>query len=103
MAKQSTSQHDTMERVMHAFKEGELETGSGKAVKSRRQAVAIGLSEAGASDQQSPAENKRASQTKTRDSDQDGKTKAQLYEDAKRKSVPGRSRMSKNELAKAVG
>ncbi len=32
-----------------------------------------------------------------------GRTKAQLYEDAKRQRVPGRSRMSKAELQKAVG
>jgi hypothetical protein len=33
-------------RVMHEFKEGELESGSGDKVKSRKQAIAIGLSEA---------------------------------------------------------
>lgn len=32
-----------------------------------------------------------------------GRTKAQLYEDAKRKGVRGRSSMSKAELQKAVG
>jgi hypothetical protein len=32
-----------------------------------------------------------------------GRTKEQLYEEAKRKNVPGRSSMSKAELAKAVG
>jgi hypothetical protein len=32
-----------------------------------------------------------------------GRTKAQLYEEAKKKKVPGRSSMSKAELAKAVG
>jgi len=32
-----------------------------------------------------------------------GRTKAQLYEDAKRKNVPGRSTMTKAELARAVG
>jgi Family of unknown function (DUF6496) len=36
-----------VDRVMHEFKEGELKSGrSGKKVKSRKQAVAIGLSEA---------------------------------------------------------
>jgi len=33
-------------KVMHEFKEGELKTSSGKKVKSRKQAIAIGLSEA---------------------------------------------------------
>jgi hypothetical protein len=32
-----------------------------------------------------------------------GRTKAQLYEDAKRKNIPGRSSMNKAELEKAVG
>lgn len=33
-------------KVMHEQKEGKLKSGSGKKVKSRKQAVAIGLSEA---------------------------------------------------------
>lgn len=32
-----------------------------------------------------------------------GRTKAQLYEDAKRRGISGRSKMSKEQLAKAVG
>lgn len=32
-----------------------------------------------------------------------GRTKAQLYEDAKRQNVPGRSTMTKAQLQKAVG
>jgi hypothetical protein len=32
-----------------------------------------------------------------------GRTKAQLYEEAKRKRIEGRSKMSKSELEKAVG
>ena len=55
---ESEPQKETVERVMHEFKHGELRSGtSGKKVKSRRQAVAIALSEAGASDQQTPKEN----------------------------------------------
>lgn len=36
-------------KVMHEFKEGKLKSGSGKKVTKRKQAVAIGLSEAGMS------------------------------------------------------
>ena len=36
----------SVEREMKAFKKGELKSGSGKKVTSRKQAVAIGLSEA---------------------------------------------------------
>lgn len=35
-----------MKTVMHEFKEGELESSSGDKVRSRKQAIAIGLSEA---------------------------------------------------------
>lgn len=113
MAKQSKSQKETVERVMHEFKHGELETGTGKKVRTPKQAIAIGLSEAGASNQQSPAENQRREQetkgkerrgqTARQQKEGGGSTRASLYEEAKRKNVAGRSKMSKDELAKAVG
>ncbi len=37
---------DKVEKVMHEFKEGTLKSSSGTKVKSRKQAIAIGLSEA---------------------------------------------------------
>ena len=45
----SPKQKRKVKRVMHEFKEGELKAGRGKrgAVKSRRQAVAIAMSESG--------------------------------------------------------
>ena len=48
MAHQSQAQSKTVERVMHEFKHGGLKS-AGKTVRSQRQAIAIGLSEAGAS------------------------------------------------------
>jgi hypothetical protein len=42
----STSGKTKVHEVMKEFKEGGLKSGSGKKVKSRRQAVAIGLCEA---------------------------------------------------------
>jgi hypothetical protein len=41
-----------MEKTMHEFKQGKLHSGSkhGPKVKSRKQAIAIGMSEAGTSD-----------------------------------------------------
>jgi hypothetical protein len=112
MAKQSKRQKETVERVMHEFKHGELETPAGDKVTDPKQAVAIGLSEAGASNQASPAENKRnAARTRREEADgntgraraKDEPTRAELYERAKKQDVPGRSKMSKAELAKAVG
>jgi hypothetical protein len=47
MPKYSKKAQESVEEVMHEFKEGKLKSGrSGKKVKSRKQAVAIGLSEA---------------------------------------------------------
>ena len=62
MPKPSPRQRKTMGRVMHEFKHGELKSGpGGKAgkVRSRRQAIAIALKEAGASKYESESENKR--------------------------------------------
>jgi hypothetical protein len=44
--KYSPSSHKNVEREMHQYKKGTLKSGSGRKVKSRKQAIAIGLSEA---------------------------------------------------------
>ncbi|MDB5593854.1 MAG: hypothetical protein JWM36_815 [Hyphomicrobiales bacterium] len=68
MARQSKAQKETVSRVMHEFKHGELESSTGKPVRSKRQAVAIALHEGGASKEESPASNRRAlSHTKARE------------------------------------
>jgi hypothetical protein len=47
MAKYGKASQDSVHRSMHKMKEGKLKSGqSGKKVKSRKQAIAIGLSEA---------------------------------------------------------
>ncbi|WP_256014377.1 DUF6496 domain-containing protein [Desertivirga xinjiangensis] len=46
MAKYSKKAGEKVEQAMHEMKEGKLETGTGKKVTSKKQAVAIGLSEA---------------------------------------------------------
>lgn len=46
VAKYSKKAGDKVEEVMHEKKQGTLKTGSGKKVTSRKQAIAIGLSEA---------------------------------------------------------
>jgi hypothetical protein len=126
-SKESKGQKQTVERVMHEFKHGELASSSGRKVKSRKQAVAIALSEAGASNRNTPEENKHnlartkrrerkgetaqaqdegrgAKAKSSRSSGRGGeKTRAELYAEAKRKKVAGRSKMSKDELARAVG
>lgn len=46
MAKYSEKAQEKVEKAMHEMKEGKLKSGSGKKVTSKKQAVAIGLSEA---------------------------------------------------------
>ena len=105
MARQSKPQRDTIGRVMHEFKEGDLETSRGKPVKSQRQAVAIALHEAGASRNESPARNRRnLARTKAgeRAGGGKGQTREALYAEAARRGIKGRSRMDKAALARAL-
>ena len=108
---QTKAQKETVERVMHEFKHGELETSRGKKVKNPKQAIAIGLHEAGASKYESNEKNREnLKRTKARErrgaTEQDRSerepTRAQLYEQAKRRDIPGRSKMSKGELERAL-
>jgi len=46
MAKYSKKAGEKVEETMHELKEGTLKSGSGKKVTSKKQAIAIGLSEA---------------------------------------------------------
>lgn len=46
MAKYSKKASEKVKETMHEMKEGTLKTGSGKKVISKKQAIAIGLSEA---------------------------------------------------------
>lgn len=125
MAKQGAEQKTTVGRVMHEWKHGELESSRGGKVKSRRQAVAIALSEAGASNQQSRGQNRRqysrakAKERQGQTAQQrkegrpaakrgstarrgDGPTRAQLYQMAAKRKIPGRSTMSKAQLERAL-
>ena len=112
---QSKAQKETVERVMHEFKHGELETSRGKKVKNPKQAIAIGLHEAGASKYESKEKNREnLKRTKARerhgvtekDRSEHGNsrepTRAQLYEEAKRRDISGRSKMNKHELERAL-
>ncbi|HEY1933514.1 MAG TPA: DUF6496 domain-containing protein [Acetobacteraceae bacterium] len=126
MAKESRGQRKTVGRVMHEWKHGELESSRGGKVKSRRQAVAVAMSEAGSSNQQSRGEN-RHSRARTKAKERRGqtaqqqkegrgamrrrttsrarsgeRTRAELYQEAKRRKVPGRSRMNKAQLQRAL-
>jgi hypothetical protein len=100
---------------MHEFKHGELETRGGRKVKNPKQAIAIALSEAGASNEKSPEQNTRNSK-RTKDKERKGQTAEQekegkdamqhnrieLYEEAKKRNIPGRSKMNKQQLEQAL-
>ena len=118
MTKQSKAQKETVERVMHEFKHGELRIRGGRKVKNPKQAIAIALHEAGASNQESPQKNRenlRKTKAKERRGEtgqaqaegkgrarNGGKSRAELYEEAKRRDLPGRSKMSKADLERAL-
>jgi hypothetical protein len=124
--RQTPAQRETVERVMHEFKHHELKTAAGKrTVKNPKQAIAIALHEAGASKYESPQENKR-NLRRTKEKEHRGetsrdeaegrrsrgrsarsnsaneKTKAELYEEAKKRDIPGRSKMNKQQLENAL-
>ena len=81
---------------MHAFKHGEL-VSAGRKVRDQRQAIAIGLSEAGASRDAAP-------QRREADPRVDGgQTRAELLKRAAERGIRGRSRMTKVALRRALG
>ena len=91
MAKDTPAQRRTVGRVMHEFKHGELKSGpGGKAgkVKSRRQAVAIALKEAGESKYESPRENER-NYRRTKQKEGAGRTGQQEREGKRRIGARG--------------
>ena len=115
-SRQSPGQKETVERVMHEFKHGELRIrGNGPKVKNPKQAIAIALHEAGASRDESPKKN-RENLRRTKAKEREGETaqaqaegkggqrrpKAELYVEAKRRDIPGRSKMDKAELERAL-
>jgi hypothetical protein len=97
MAKATPRQRRTEGRVMHEFKHGELKSGpGGKAgkVKNRKQAIAIALSEAGASKYDSKRKNRRNLATTARKeargetSQQEREGKGHIGAKDKRESTP---------------
>jgi uncharacterized protein DUF6496 len=122
VAKQGPKQREIVGRVMHEFKHGDLESSSGRKVKNPRQAIAIALHEAGASRNETPARNRRnLARTEEKErraqagragggkkasaarSGGAGQTRAALYDEATKRGIPGRSRMTKEQLATALG
>jgi hypothetical protein len=72
MAKYGKKASDKVEEEMHELKRGRLKSGSGKKVTSRKQAIAIGLSEARREGGKVPS--KKSSSTKSSSSKSRSKT-----------------------------
>ena len=105
MAKETPAQQKTVERVMHEFKHHELKGPDGRTITDRRQAIAVGLSEAGASNQNTPAQNRHnLAHTKAQEAKGEGgsTSRADLYAEARRRDIPNRSKMSKAQLERAL-
>jgi hypothetical protein len=100
MPKESMAQRKTSGRVMHEFAHGELKSGpagKGGKVKSRKQAIAIALHEAGASKYDSKRKN-RSNLAKTKRKEATGRTAQQETEGKSRVGARG-----KRESSRAVG
>ena len=95
--KTTPGQRKTTGRVMHEFVHGELKSGRGGKVKSRKQAIAIALHEAGASKYDTPAQRTRA-YTKTKDKEARGETYQQETEGKSHVGARG-----KQESSRAMG
>lgn len=82
MPRETTAQRKTTGRVMHEFAHGELKSGAGGKggkVKSRKQAIAIALHEAGASKSDGKKKN-RSNLAKTKRKEAAGRTAQQEKE-----------------------
>jgi len=100
MPRESMTQRKTAGRVMHEFAHGELKSGRGGRggkVKSRRQAIAIALHEAGASKYDSKKTNRR-NLAKTKRKEATGRTAQQEAEGKARVGARG-----KRESSRAMG
>lgn len=79
VAHQTPAQKRTVARVMHEFKHGELRQNDGAVVKNPKQAIAVALSEAGASDRLD-ADTNRHNQRRTAARERRGVTPQALHE-----------------------
>src|ERR1700720_3014921 len=96
MIKESPAQRETAGRVMHEYAHGKLKSGpggKGGKVKSRKQAIAIALHEAGASKKDSPSQRRR-SYAKTKSKEAHGRTAQQEKEGKSHVGARGRKESS---------
>ena len=94
--KYSPKASKSVEREMHEYKRGKLKSGrSGKKVKSRKQAIAIGLSEARKEGAKVPAKKKSSSKKKS------SAKKSSSRKSSSKKSSSGRKKSRKSSSKKS--
>lgn len=96
MARYGKKAQDTVESAMHRYKKGSLKSGSGKKVASRKQAIAIGLSEAREKGAKVPPAKKRKSSTAKKSRKTSVKKTASRKTGAKKTSRKSSARKTKS-------
>jgi hypothetical protein len=86
MAKYSKKAQDKVEKSMHEYKHGELKSGSGAKVKNRKQAIAIGLSEAREAGAKVPSKSSTAKKSTTSSTRKTARRKSTTKKAATKKS-----------------
>ncbi len=99
MAKYSKKAQDKVEKSMHEMKEGTLKSGSGAKVKSKEQAIAIGLSEARDAGAKVP---EKKSTTKKSASKKTASKKSAAKKATAKKSAPKKATAKKNTAKKST-
>ena len=92
---------EKVERAMHERKRGTLKSGSGKTVKSRKQAIAIGLSEARREGGKAPAPRKKAASSRSRAGSSRSKASSRTASRRKTGSSSGRRKKSSSSSSRS--
>lgn len=93
MAKYSKKSQDSVESAVHRMKKGTLKSGNGKKVKSKKQAIAIGLSEAREKGAKAPK--KKSSSKKSASKKSSSKKSSSKKSSSRKKSSGSKKKSSK--------
>ncbi len=104
MAKYGKKASAKVKKALHARKRGQLKSGAGKTVKSRKQAIAIGLSEAREAGAEVPSEKKssRKSTSRKKSSRKSAPRKATTKKSASRKTTKRNAKSRKTATRKSA-
>lgn len=100
--KYSKGAQDKVEKAMHERKQGTLKSGSGKKVTSRKQAIAIGLSEAREEGKKVPKKATKKSATKKAATKKSATKKTATKKTAHKKAAPKKTAAKKTATKKTA-